>query len=287
MRARSIAIEPRRLMTMSTIHITNGDVAADSLRQALRQANRDDAVLALRDDLAVGSLQGVDDDAALERAGFWRNVPGESDRDFVREFAEQTRALRAVINDTTHVVVWHGQSAADQLTLRRVCFHLREMPQRLHEVRLSIDDLTGEQSKPLRRADRATSVGMYAPDLLLARLPGVAPISALRIGQLALEWQEVKQADAETRRWRDNACTNGTFADIDAQIFEHATEGWQPAGRVAAAVMAADNGLLVSDAIVLWRLRELAGAGQLQLRGDAENWRSLEVNVERAALSPA
>lgn len=273
-------------MTMSTIHITNGDVAADSLRQALRRADRDDAVLALRDDLAVGSLQGVDD-APYERAAFWQRVFGDAERDFIAKFAEQADALQAVVEATTHVVVWHGQSAADQLTLRRVCFHLREMPQRLNEVRLSIDDLTGELGKPLRRPDRATSVGMYAPELLLARLPSAAPISVLRIGRLALEWQEVKQADAELRRWRDNTFASGTFSDIDTQIFEHAVDGWQPAGRVAAAVMTTGNGLLVSDAIVLWRLRELASANRLQLRGETDDWRSLELNVERAALSPA
>jgi hypothetical protein len=272
---------------MSTIHITNGDVAADSLREALRLADRDDAVLALRDDLAVGSLQGVDDATSEARAEFWRRVFDDAARDFAAGFAEQARALQAAVDATTHVVVWHGQSAADQLTLRRVCFHLREMPQRLNEVRLSIDDLTGEQSKPLRRADGMTSVGMYAPDLLRERLPSAAPISVLRIGRLALEWQEVKQADAELRRWRDNTFTSGTFADIDAQILDHANDAWQPAGRVAADVMAAGNGLLVSDAIVLWRLRELAAAGQLKLRGDTADWRSLEVNIARAALSHA
>jgi hypothetical protein len=51
--------------------------------------------------------------------------------------------------------------------------------------------------------------------------------------------------------------------------------------------MAADNGLLVSDTLLLWRLRELAAAGQLQLRGETEMWRSLELNVPRATLSPA
>jgi hypothetical protein len=273
-------------MTMSTIHITNGDVAADSLREALRRVDRDDAVLALRDDLAVGSLQGIDD-APEQRPEFWRRVSGEIDRDFAAEFSEQARALTRVVNTDTHVVVWHGQSSADQLTLRRVCFHLREMPQRLNEVRLSIDDLTGEQHAPLRRADGATSVGMYSPDLLLARLQSAAPISVLRIGRLALEWQEVKQADAELRRWRDNTFASGSFGDIDAQIFEHAVDGWQPAGRVAADVMTTDNGLLVSDAIVLWRLRELAAAGALHLRGDPADWRSLEMNVERAAHSSA
>ena len=58
-------------MTMSTIHITNGDVAADSLRKALDQARRADVVLALRDDLAAGPLHGIDDTPQV-RADFWK-----------------------------------------------------------------------------------------------------------------------------------------------------------------------------------------------------------------------
>jgi hypothetical protein len=165
-------------MTMSTIHITNGDVAADSLRKALDQARRADVVLALRDDLAAGPLHGIDDTPQV-RADFWQGVIGDSTRDFLAGLEQQADELKAVVDGTTHVVVWHGQSAADQLTLRRVCFHLREMPERLND------------------------------------------------------------------------------------------------------------GLLVSDSLVLWRLRELAAAGQLQLRGDADDWRSLEMNVTRATLSPA
>jgi len=271
---------------MSTIHIMNGDVAADSLRKALSQTGRADAVVALRDDLAVGPLRGVDD-APHVRAEFWQRVTGDTTRNVAAEFDAQTAELETLVGGTSNVVVWHGQSAADQMTLRRVCFHLREMPQRLNEVRLSIDDLTGEESAALCCADRATSVGMFSPDLLQQYLQDAAPISVLRIGRLALEWQEVKQADAELRRWRDNTFSSGTFAELDAKIFEHASDGWQSAGRVAAHVMSADNGMLVSDGIVLWRLRELAAAGQLQLRGDLDTWRSLEMHVSRTTISPA
>ncbi|SEJ99950.1 DUF1835 domain-containing protein [Paraburkholderia diazotrophica] len=270
---------------MSTIHITNGDVAAESLRQALSHAGRADAVLALRDDLAVGPLRDIDEAPHL-RADFWRRVTGDITRNFAAEFDAQASELEAVVGATTHVVVWHGQSCADQLTLRRVCFHLREMPQRLNEARVCIDDLTGDRAAH-RRADRATSVGMFAPAVLQQRLATAAPISVLRIGRLALEWQEVKQANAELRRWHDNTFSSGTFAELDASILEHAADGWQSAGRVAAAVMTANNGLLVSDVIVLWRLRELAADGQLQLRGDPTVWRSLEMNVVRDSFSPA
>ncbi|MFL9889302.1 Protein of unknown function [Burkholderia sp. WP9] len=261
---------------MSTIHLTNGDVAAESLRTALRDAGRDERVHALRDDLAVGPLRGVDDGPDV-RADFWERVSADTRRDFLREFREQAAALENVARDDANVVVWHGDSASDQLMLRRVCYHLRNSPQRLNEVRLSIRDLTDPGAWAHSRKDRATSVGMFAPAVLQERLPDAAPISVLRISRLALEWQEVKHANGETRRWRDNTFTSGSFAELDAFILEHVTENWQPAARVAAELMSAEFGFLVSDSIALWRIRELAATRRIKLRGDANAWRTLEL----------
>jgi hypothetical protein len=261
---------------MSTIHLTNGDVAAESLRTALRDAGRDERVHALRDDLAVGPLRGVDDGPDV-RADFWEHVSADTRRDFLREFREQAAALENVARDDANVVVWHGDSASDQLMLRRVCYHLRNSPQRLNEVRLSIRDLTDPGAWAHSRKDRATSVGMFAPAVLQARLPDAAPISVLRISRLALEWQEVKHANGETRRWRDNTFTSGSFAELDAFILEHVTENWQPAARVAAELMSAEFGFLVSDSIALWRIREVAATRRIKLRGDANAWRTLEL----------
>ncbi|MFM0338636.1 DUF1835 domain-containing protein [Paraburkholderia fungorum] len=267
---------------MSTIHLTNGDVAAESLRTALHEAGRDDRVHALRDDLAVGPLRGVDDTPEA-RAGFWDRVSPDTKRDFLREFRDQAAALQKIARDEANLVVWHGESASDQLMLRRVCYHLRNSPQRLNEVRLSIRDLTDPGAWAHSRKDRATSVGMFAPAALEARLPDAAPISVLRISRLALEWQEVKHANGETRRWRDNMFTSGSFADLDALILECVTEEWQPAARVAAELMTAELWFLVSDSIVLWRMRELAATRRIKLRGDANAWRTLELC---AALAP-
>jgi hypothetical protein len=267
---------------MTTIHLTNGDVAAESLRTALHSAGRDDRVHSLRDDLAVGPLRGVDD-APDVRADFWDRVSADTRRDFLREFREQAAALANIARGEANLVVWHGESAADQLMLRRVCYHLRNSPQRLNEVRLSIRDLTDPGAWAHSRKDRATSVGMFAPAVLQARLPDAAPISVLRISRLALEWQEVKQANGETRRWRDNTFASGSFAELDALILERVTGDWQPAARIAAELMTAELWYLVSDSIVLWRLREMAATRRIKLRGDASAWRSLELCT---ALAP-
>lgn len=73
--------------------------------------------------------------------------------------------LGGLARGETQIVIWHGQSAGDQLMLRRVAFHLRNAPQRLNEAKLS------------------------AQDLLIAT-NDTAPISVLRISRLALEWRK-------------------------------------------------------------------------------------------------
>jgi hypothetical protein len=257
---------------MSTIHVTNGDHAAEILRETLQVARRDERVIALKDDLAIGHLRGIDDTPET-RALFWQQVLNEQKVDFISKLREQDMLLRELAQGTGQVVVWHGQSASDQLTLRRVAYTLRNAPQRLNEARLSADDLPlvtdGDGTQQRRgRTDGATAVGMFTVAELGAKLLTAAPISVLRISRLALEWQEVKQINSETRRWRDNTFVSGTYSDIDETILQIASEGWLEARRLAGQVMGASFGFLVSDAIAFWRCRELVAAGKLEIRGD-------------------
>ncbi|SAL63166.1 DUF1835 domain-containing protein [Caballeronia telluris] len=257
---------------MSIIHVTNGDHAADTLREALKLAGRDEPVVALKDDLAVGPIRNVDD-APDTRATFWRHVLAGDGIDFDAEFEQQETQLQGLVRNDAQIVVWHGQSASDQLTLRRVAYHLRNAPQRLNEAKLSDRDLpfvtdADGQERRRGRSDGATAVGMFSAEEMLAKLPSAAPISVLRIGRLALEWQEAKHVNAQTRRWQDNTFVAGTYAEIDQAILELVTPDWQPARRIAGQVMSAEFGFMVSDSIAFWRCRELAMAGRLKLRGE-------------------
>jgi Protein of unknown function/Domain of unknown function (DUF1835) len=257
---------------MSTIHVTNGDHAAEILREALQIAARDERVIPLKDDLAVGQLRGIDDNPE-NRALFWQQVLNEQKFDFISKLKEQDALLRDLAQDSGQVVVWHGQSASDQLTLRRVAYTLRNVPQRLNEAKFTHEDLpfvTAADGSQQRRGreDGATAVGMFTVAELGAKLLTAAPISVLRISRLALEWQEVKQINSETRRWRDNTFISGTYSDVDETILQIASDGWQEARRLAGQVMGASFGFLVSDAIAFWRCRELVAAGKLEIRGD-------------------
>jgi hypothetical protein len=254
---------------MNTIHVANGDCAAQSLTQAIRLAEREDRVVALRDDLAVGPLRDVDD-SPFARAAFWRQVLNSS-FDFEDDLESQQDVLNRLTRGEGQIVVWHGQSAGDQLMLRRVAFHLRNAPQRLNEAKLNQDDLliktSDTEAGSARRNDGATAVGMFSPRQLLAKLPSAAPISVLRISRLALEWQEAKYANAETRRLRDNMLVSSPWHDVDETLLELAGAEWRPARRIVGEAMTKSFDFVLSDSVGFWRARELVTAGRLKISG--------------------
>jgi hypothetical protein len=247
---------------MTTIHLIYGEPAAAALRQAVEAraaADSPDRVIALRDDLTVGPLRDIDEASApgvAQRVAFWERLGGEP----LALTREDCAALSAIEADDAHVVIWHTNDAAHQLALRRVCYRLRNVPQRLNEVRLSAEEISGPN----------------AAARLEARLPDAAPISVLRITRLALEWQEAKFANGETRRWRDNTFTSGTWADLDTLILDvlathedrPAGASWLPSDALGAALTRGGAGFTVGEPVVLWRLRELAAADELRLRDD-------------------
>jgi hypothetical protein len=247
---------------MAYLHVVNGDHAADLLKDALATAGRDDLVVCLRDDLAVGPLDGIDNQPQ-SRLAFWQTVLEDPERDLRGEFEAQAAALAELAQARPEVVVWHGQSAADQLMLRRVAYHLRNTPQRLNEISLT-----------LREADPAcigpggqTAVGRYSPDILRARLPTIAPISVLRISRLALEWQDVKRVNSEIRRLVTNTFIASSFYELDDLIVASLSDAWLPLNRLAGEVMRTNEGFFATDVLVLWRIRLLAESGKLALRG--------------------
>ncbi|HTR07271.1 MAG TPA: DUF1835 domain-containing protein [Paraburkholderia sp.] len=249
---------------MTTIHLIYGEPAAAALREALERAGRpaddhSDHVIALRDELTVGPLRDIDEPGGpglAQRTNFWERLGGVPPT-LARDECAELNALEAV---DAHVVIWHSNDAAHQLALRRVCYRLRNVPQRLNEVRLAADEISGPN----------------AAIRLTARLPDAAPISVLRITRLALEWQEAKFANGETRRWRDNTFTSGSWSDLDTLILDvlathettSADTSWLASDALGTALTRGGAGFTVGEPVVLWRLRELAAADALRLRDD-------------------
>lgn len=269
--------EYRKLPGMNTIHVVCGDIAAQQLRAAMAQALRADPVLVLRDDLAIGPLREIDENER-QRAAFWQRVLPSAGRDYAGELREELASLQRLAEGENAVVCWHGDSASDQLTLRRVAFMLRNTPARLNEIVLRGSDLVTPGASPV--AERRTSVGMYSPEVLAERFARIAPISLLRIGRLSLEWRALKQANTQVRRWVHNTFEGATFAEIDDQILTQAPIGWTPMAAFLGEMMPRVEGFFATDSFLLWRCRELGAAGRLALRGDTTAPAACDLRLE-------
>ncbi|MGO4329728.1 DUF1835 domain-containing protein [Cupriavidus sp. 2TAF22] len=261
---------------MQYIHVVNGDVAGNTLRQALAQAARPDPVVVLRDDLAVGPIADVDS-SGLVRSGFWQRVAPRSDIDFAAEMQHALTQLHGLRKEELEIALWHGQSASDQLMLRRVVFHLYQSPQRINEVAMDLREL----EIPAR--GNLAAIGMYPAARLARRFSTIAPVSVLRLGRLGYEWQQNVKENADVRLWKGNTLVPAAYHTVDEVILERAPLEWAPAAQVVGAVMGAIEGLLASDWFVFWRCRELIGAGQLVLRGNAESLQTCELRRNLSA----
>lgn len=249
------------------LHLTCGDGAADALRAAMASGGLAPApIRAMPDDLAVGPLHGVDAPPCLERARFWHQLGGEdlADRAIATELSADAKWLRAP--DVDHVCVWNGDSASEQLLLRRVCALL---PARVEL--LAVAGGTGECRSATRKA-----IAMLAPQVLAA-LPA-RHLDATSRDRLGAQWLHWRERDDTLRLWLDGRLQGADYALIDHALLAECSAEWRPARRVIGPVMATVDGLFVTDLLAAWRLRQLAVEGRLETRGTGP-WDDLEARL--------
>ncbi len=253
------------------LHLTCGDLAGDGVRALLARHEPEAQVRVLRDDLAVGPLSGVDSAPCAARAAFWEQVwPAEvAPRPaFADELVADARWLANLAKQAAAVTVWHGDSASEQLLLARIAAVLQGSSCGLHEVACGTGD---------SRAGQRMAVSMHSSEALAALYrPQAVPAS--RQAELAAVWHEQRARPHDIRRWCEGAFRGEDYRLIDAALVAASHDEFAPLARAMAEVMGHCDGFFPTDVFLYWRARELAAAGQLELRGDsAAGYRDLQV----------
>jgi hypothetical protein len=168
------------------LHLTCGDLAADSVRQLLGEGNSDE-VRVLRDDLAVGPLADIESPFCAERVAFWEGVwpVALTPRPDFTGVADDAEFLAGLASQSRPVTVWHGDSASEQLMLARVAA-LEGSALPFCEVVCGSGD---------SRVGTRMAVSMHASDALAALYQ---PRSAepARIVELASQWRAAVRSAA-------------------------------------------------------------------------------------------
>ncbi|WP_226686280.1 DUF3658 domain-containing protein [Stutzerimonas stutzeri] len=253
------------------LHLTCGDLAGDSVRALLAGRDPQARVRVMRDDLAVGPLSGIETPPCAVRVAFWERVWPEKVTprpDFAHELAGDARWLAELPGQVPAVTVWHGDSASEQLLLARLCAVVQGSACALHEVACGTGD---------SRAGRRKAVSMHPPEIL-AGLYRPQVVDSVRQAGLAEAWHAQCAATHDIRRWRDGQFHGEGYQAIDNGLLAASPAAFAPLARAMAEVMGHCDGFFPTDFFLYWRARELAGAGQLELRGDpAAGYRDLQV----------
>ncbi|OWJ56733.1 DUF1835 domain-containing protein [Inquilinus limosus] len=264
-------------MPVPMLHLCCGDSAAEVIRAGL--ALPETAVLILRDDLAVGPLADVDSDRPDARAAFWHAVFPDEDREaietggaFVDQLAAEAATLRGLPEAAEAFVIWHGSGAAEQLTLRRALWALRDTAAPVREVAVTPDD---------RRGDGMTAVAMLERQRVPAAEATARPAPAERRAALAAEWERLRADGGGLRHHRDGAITTHPIDAHDAEILAAVEDDWTPAGRAVGRPMGTITGFFATDAFCFWRLRQLAAQGKVELEGSPTTIRGCRVRRTR------
>jgi hypothetical protein len=264
-------------MTASTLHVVFNPSGAAGLRDALRQAGRDDRVVCLMDDLSFGPIAPADAEA---RCGW---VEHELGYDWDDVGAKSASFWDEALSPADRKVAWLSRRSTLEYT------GFLEWLWRLGDQRFDLVDLS-DATVVARGSDRSAtpwlvvSLGSLSPhEIVDGGLPDsaqeVTPHARRRYRDL---WARLRAENAPLRVLGPDGLVSAPITHFDSLLLSHATATWQRAARVIGLVLGdfGDSGLLqTGDLVLAARLRALAEAGHLESEGDVSDIRHYRVRL--------
>lgn len=258
---------------MTTLHIAPGDSAGGALRAAIREAGRNDEVLAFRDDLSCGPINS---DHPASRAQWWSFFydAAESEQTF-REFWDR------VATTSDRLVVWFGRHSASELAF----FHA--FVDRLGPRPYEIIDVAGFKFPMVRREGSpglsvpTKAVGMISVANLQSFLGSERAMSEASSSQYVEHWRTLKAQNAHFRIVSANGLISAPLEHFDHLLIERATDQWTGVFHVIGKTIGyiSEPYLQVGDLMLLARITALIEQEKLLADGDAADPRNCRIRL--------
>ena len=255
---------------MRTLHVAPGDSAAGSLLQAIRDAGRDDGVLAHPDDLSCGPI-APDDPSS--RAAWWTLLFGKAD-----ELKLGIEAFWARVEETDdRLVVWFGRHSAQELA-----FFLA-WANRLGERPYDIVDVTG-MILPFSRGGgsfAAKAVSIVPSESLRSLLGKARPPTLREREEACRQWRRLAEENAPHRVVTTEGLVSAPADHFDASLLERATTEWQRLVSIVADALAhnSESHFQVGVETLLARVATLIREGSLLADGDTRDMHSCRIRL--------
>lgn len=240
------------------LHVVFNRSAAVSLRQALAEAGRPATVLALSDDLSIGPIGDLTPAIRATEVQRLLGVDGWG------EVTTDTPLLvEASLAAPAPPVAWFSpDSAAGVAFLLWWISAMGDRPALVNEV---------------------PSMGIRPPNLLMAHLEGMVPLSPDRRAAYRSQWRHLVAENAPLRTLRDARLVSAPVEHYDAALLRNVASQWRKFGYVVGLTLTdlvdTTNAYQTSDLFLASRIRHLARAGAVAWQGDLDVMRHCEIRL--------
>jgi hypothetical protein len=257
--------------TADLLHLTSCQQATTVVEETLRRLGRSDSVVGMRDIFNEGPLHDIDMGGA-SRIEWWTRIHGEAVvKDVDGEIFDDSDLWDDVRARSSDVVLWHGPHPMERIFELRASWHLRDQPERVHEVVLVPSGKTWSSRPrpafydcvPLAGPDETTNAWSRR-----VRVPDVAV--------RAKQWEELRSVPGDWIR-----VLNGDDVVLlpvtayDGDLVNACGADWTASSKVLGLVLGNNP---TSLSLLQWRIRDLLQARVLEGRGE-ENQLGLPTEV--------
>jgi hypothetical protein len=270
-------------MTQTTLHVVFTSSGADSLSQALKNAGRDDQVVACFDNLSFGPINPPDSSL---RATWVENELGWTG--WGDAAPEPERFWYEALSSSHRKVAWLSRRSAMEYA------GFLEWLWRLGDQPCEIVDLTDlkvsrrPEHGPPTPATLAVSLGILTPKQIDDNhlLDQAKTLSATARREHQTLWRQLRSENAPLRVLAGNTLVSAPISFFDSLVMSHVTDDWRKVARVVGQALYSqmdDCIFQTGDLFLAARVNALVEAGRLELQGrSALEMRHSEVKLPRA-----
>ncbi len=242
------------------LHVVFGSSPAGILRRALYEADLQDKVLDILDDLSVGPISNYDPDLR----GEWLNSEfGEYDwRDFLR--ADAILPSRS-IQDKGRLVAWYAPNRA--VSYAGFQWWISQIDEKPVSI-MSVPDLH-----------------FYGTEAMVNLLGQEVELSEKARVRHREEWHALRNENAPLRVLQDGRLMSAPLDYFDNLISGFVSSEWRPATRIvgdACFKISSNTGHFINDLFTFSRLRALSRSGVVEWDGDISDRRVSKVRLVAA-----
>lgn len=269
-------------------HIVVGDEAARPLQEAIAtEPSMEGEVVVLRDILHVGPLQKGQGQTFSElRSSFWNEVAPNEKAPVQVDDMERILEISARMFKEPDVQAWLWMAPwpADVCAYHWLIKYLSKHTGRFLLVNIANLPFLNEAGKVYYPKNIA---GILPRELVKARKLA-RPVTAAEVEIDGDEWFNIVQTNAGIRTHEGGkklASRSETY--YDDQLISFCTADFQKASKVIHQLFSKTT-IPTGDLYLAWRLRELAGAGRLEIKGDPlKHFKEWEVRIAAPAAEEA